>query len=90
MALASGHANDDDALPIRADARVLGATLRPARARYTRLGDGRRAYLVPASGKIDVDGIEADARDGVAIRDVGTFTVTALSDSEVILVDTAA
>ncbi len=84
--LASGIAGDD-ALPIRADARVAGATIEAGESvRYT-LGKGRHAYLVPAKGRIRVGDVVADARDGVAIRDVEDIVVEALDDAEVILVD---
>src|SRR5215212_6956064 len=48
IALASGDAADLDALPIRADARVLGARLKQGETVEYRLGAGRHAYLVPA------------------------------------------
>ena len=85
--LASGRAGDD-ALPIRADARVVGATIEAGKSAEYTLEPGRHAYLVSASGKIRVNGVDADARDGVAIRDEATITVEALDDAEVVLVDT--
>jgi redox-sensitive bicupin YhaK (pirin superfamily) len=89
VALASGIAGDGDALPIRTDARVLGATLRAGESVRYELGAGRHAYLVPAAGRIEVDGVRIDARDGAAIRDIDAFSVTALDDAEVVLVDSA-
>jgi redox-sensitive bicupin YhaK (pirin superfamily) len=89
VTLASGFEGDTDALPIRASARVLGATLRKGeRAEYA-LGKGRNAYLVPAIGAVEIDGVHLGARDGAAIRDQETVTVTALEDSEIVLVDAA-
>lgn len=89
VTLASGFANDNDALPIRTDARVAGATIKAGETvRYT-LEEGRSAYLVAATGKIEVNGLEAKARDGVAIRDEAEIAVTAIEDSEVVLVDAA-
>jgi redox-sensitive bicupin YhaK (pirin superfamily) len=89
VTLASGFANDDDALPIRTDARVLGASLRAGETVSYPLGKDRRAYLVPATGAVEIDGTRANARDGVAIRDVETLAVTAIEDSEIVLVDAA-
>ena len=89
VAPASGIAGDGDALPIRTDARVLGATLKAGESTRYELGPGRHAYLVPAAGRIEIDGVRLDARDGAAIRDVDAFTVTALDDAEVVLVDSA-
>jgi redox-sensitive bicupin YhaK (pirin superfamily) len=89
VALASGVDGDGDALPIRTDARVLGATLKAGESARYELGAGRHAYLVPAKGRVDIDGVRLDARDGAAIRDVAAFSVTALDDAEVVLVDSA-
>ena len=89
VTLASGFDNDNDALPIRADARVLGATLKKGDTAQCPLGAARHAYLVPATGAIEIDGIRFDARDGAAIKDVETLTITALEDSELVLVDAA-
>jgi quercetin 2,3-dioxygenase len=84
--LASG-VEGDDALPINADARVLGATLKAGESLTYPLGDGRRAYLVPAVGEVEVNGVALNARDGAAIRDEATVTVTAKADAELVMVD---
>jgi redox-sensitive bicupin YhaK (pirin superfamily) len=89
VTLASGFAEDDDALPIRTDARVVAATLKAGETAVYPLGRDRRAYLVPATGAIDVGGTRADARDGVAISDMDMVSVTAIEDSELVLVDAA-
>ena len=88
--LASGVADDGDALPLRTDARVLGATVKAGESvTYSPRQADRHLYLVPATGRIRVGDIEAKARDGVAITKEETLTVTALEDSELILVDAA-
>ena len=90
VALASGAANDDDALRIRTDARVLGATVKAGESvTYTPADPSRHLYLVPAMGRITVEGIEANARDGVAITQQASVTITALEDAELVLVDAA-
>jgi redox-sensitive bicupin YhaK (pirin superfamily) len=89
VTLASGIEGDGDALPIRTSARVLGATLKAGQSAEYRLGDGRHAYLVPAAGKITVNGVAADTGDGVAIEDESMLTVTATEDSEIVMVDAA-
>jgi len=89
VTLASGVAGDEDALPIRADARVLGATIRAGESATHRLGRDRKAYLVATQGRIEVNGIAAEPRDGVAIRDLDEVTITALDDAEIVLVDVA-
>ncbi len=89
ITLASGFDNDNDALPIRADARVLGATLKAGDTVEYTLGAARHGYLVPATGAVEVNGVHLDARDGAAIKDVEVLTVKALEDSELVLVDAA-
>ncbi|WP_376966725.1 pirin family protein [Azospirillum sp. A26] len=89
VTLASGYSDDGDALPIRTDARVLGATLKAGETATYPLGKDRRAYLVPASGAVEIDGVRVNARDGAAIADLDTLTVTALEDSEIVMVDAA-
>lgn len=85
--LASGFA-DDDALFINTDARVMGATLAAAKTLTHDVGAGRHAYLVPATGKISINGVDADARDGIALS-AGHYTITALEEAELVLVDAA-
>jgi len=87
VTLASGFDDDGDALPIRADARVLGATLKAGEAVTHSVGDGRHAYLVPAIGAVEVEGVRIDARDGAALSGGQTVTITALEDAEIVLVD---
>ena len=89
VALASGYADDGDALGIRTDARVLGATLKAGESTTYAIGADRRGYLVPAIGRVMVNDVEVNARDGAAIRDVDTITVTAIEDAEIVLVDAA-
>ena len=86
VALASGI-EGDEALPIRANARVSGATLKAGESLTYETSADRHLYLVPATGRIQVETLEANARDGVAITGVDRFTVTALDDAELVLVD---
>ncbi|MCG8596020.1 MAG: pirin family protein [Kiloniellales bacterium] len=104
VALASGRTEDtatdpEGPLPIHQDAAILGATLKAGQSVTHVLrpqvrgpqvrGRGRKAYLVPATGRIEVDGQTAEARDGVAISQVEAITITALEDSEILLADLA-
>lgn len=86
VTLASGF-GDEGALPIRADARVMGATLKAGESLEHNVGGGRHAYLVPATGKIEINGIIFNARDGAALDGGQSVTITALEDSEIVLVD---
>jgi hypothetical protein len=87
--LASGDAGDSEALPIRADARVLGATLKAGQSVDYPLGQDRRGYLVPATGAVDIDGVRVGPRDGAAISNVEMLHIRALEDAEIVLVDAA-
>lgn len=87
VTLASGLPEDTDALPIRANARLVAATLNTGQSTEYEIAAGRKAYLVPATGKIEVNGVVANAGDGVAVSDETLLTVSALQDSEVVLVD---
>jgi len=89
VTLASGDDKDADALPIQADARVMGATLKAGQTIDYPLGETRRAYLVPASGSVEVDGVRVGLRDGAAISRVQTLRVKAIEDAEIVLVDVA-
>ena len=84
--LASGDPGDD-ALTINADAKVLGATLKAGERLTYALAEGRRAYLVPAVGAVDVNGTALNARDGAAIKDEAEITITAKDDAELVMVD---
>jgi len=89
VVLASGFANDNDALPIRAEARVVAATLKAGESAEYALGSDRRGYLVAATGAVEIDGQRVAARDGAAISRTETLTVRAIEDSEIVLVDAA-
>jgi redox-sensitive bicupin YhaK (pirin superfamily) len=89
VTLASGFADDGDVLPIRTDARVLGATLKAGETTTYDLGQSRHGYLVPAVGTVEVNGVRLNARDGAAIANEAVLTVTAIEDAELVLVDAA-
>ena len=89
VTLASGFADDADALPIRTDARVLGASLKAGETATYDLAANRHAYLVPARGRLEVNGVVLEARDGAAISNEAGVSITALTDSELVLVDAA-
>ena len=81
-------ARDADALPIRTDARVLGAT---EGRRNRRLSFGQRAPRLSRCGhrRRRSQRLASHARDGAAIKDIELLKVTAIEDSEIILVDAA-
>ena len=83
--LASGDA-DDGALTINADARILGATLGAGKSLSYAADPARHLYLVPSAG-VRVNGVEAAARDGIAITGEAEVRIEAISDAELVLVD---
>ena len=89
VTIASGFAADNDALPIRADARVLATKLKAGESAEYAIDAKRYGYLVPATGAIEVNGVRANARDGVAVEQESAVKVTALEDTEIVLVDAA-
>lgn len=86
--LASGRDQDRDtgALFIHQDAALLGGTLPVGTVLTHRLGD-RLAYLVPARGKVKVNGLTLEARDGAAVKDEDVLTIEVLEEAELILAD---
>jgi redox-sensitive bicupin YhaK (pirin superfamily) len=87
VTLASGRRVDEDALPIRADARVLGATLKAGETVTYDLDPSRHAYLVASTGKVDVNGVQLGPRDGAAATGERVLTIRASEDAELVLVD---
>ncbi len=89
VTLASGYEEDADALRIRTDARLVAATVKAGQSAEYVLQPGRKAYLVGATGAFRVNGVAAQARDGVAIADEALIRIEAQEDSEIVLVDVA-
>ena len=90
VALASGFGEDTEALPLRTDARVLGASLKAGETAEYALADGRYGYLVPSKGAVELNGVRLATRDGAAIRSEPLLRVRALEDAELVLVDASA
>lgn len=88
VTLASGFADDEDALPIRTDARLVAATLMAGQSADYHIAAGRKVYLVSARGQIEVNGVVANAGDGIAVSNELVVRVTARQESEVVMVDT--
>lgn len=87
--LASGYADDEGALPIHTEARVLGLTLQKGQQTHYRPARDRMLYLVPASGNLLVNGQHVTTRSGAAITREEAITLKALDNTEIVLVDTA-
>ena len=87
VTLASGFADDGEALKINAAARVMGATLGAGESAELRLDPSRHVYLVAAKGAIEVNGIRAEPRDGVAVTGEDKVAIKAIDEAEIVLVD---
>jgi redox-sensitive bicupin YhaK (pirin superfamily) len=68
---------------------VLGATVKAGDSVTYALTPDRHAYLVPATGKVRIGETVVNARDGAAITGLDAITITAIEDSELVLVDAA-
>jgi redox-sensitive bicupin YhaK (pirin superfamily) len=87
VVLASGDPEGDAALSIRADAKVLAATLKAGDRVSYPVDPSRHQYLVAVDGRYRVNGQDASARDGVAITGETSIDVEAIDDAELVLVD---
>jgi redox-sensitive bicupin YhaK (pirin superfamily) len=91
LPLADGRPGaDGSALPLHADAAVFAGTVKAGQTVRQTLAPGRVAYLVPATGRVSVNGVPVATRDGAAIRDEPSFSITADEDAELVLVEVAA
>lgn len=87
VVVASGTPEADDALSINADAKVLAATIKAGEVLTYDADTARHLYLVAPTGRVRVNGQDAQPRDGVAITGESTVTLEALDDAEVVMVD---
>jgi len=87
--LASGRAADahTDVPIIHQDAALLGASLGDGQSVTHTLGTGRKAYLVPSKGILEVNGATAQERDGIVVVDEPEVRITAKGDAEFVLAD---
>ena len=85
--LASGDPGDGT-LTIHAGARLLGANLPAGQTIHVDLDPARHQYLV-ASAPVTVNGVFAEARDGIAVTGESRLTIEAGADldAELVLVD---
>lgn len=89
--LADGRTSaDGPALPLYADGAVLAGTVAAGQSIRQTLAPGRVAYLVPATGRVRVNGVEAGARSGITVRDEAEIVIEAIETAELVLVDVIA
>ena len=89
LPLASGDAADvrDGALEINADARLLHAAMLAGQTLEYALPAGGQAYLVAATGRLDVASVRLAARDGAAIMGEDRVSVSAIDRTSVFLLE---
>ena len=87
VTLASGFDEDAEALRINSAARVMGATLAAGESAELSLDPSRHVYLVAVQGPVEVNGVRAEPRDGIAVTGEEKVTIKALEESEIVLVD---
>jgi redox-sensitive bicupin YhaK (pirin superfamily) len=87
--LASGDPKNSETLLIRADARVMGATLLAGTTLKHAPAGYRHSYLAPSQGVILLNGQRVAVGDGIAAIDEPELTITAEENAEFILVDAA-
>ena len=83
--LASGR-QAKGALPIRTDAEVYGALLQAGAKTSYSFRKGDAGYLVPATGEVEVNGVQVHAREGLVIENEELVAIKAVTDSELVLV----
>ncbi|MEP7005537.1 MAG: pirin family protein [Sphingomonas bacterium] len=88
VVLASGFAEDRQAMQMRTEARVLGARLAAGVSSRYRLAPGRHAYIVALGGELAINGIILHPRTGAAIADEPIVRIDALKAAEFLLIDT--
>ena len=87
QALAAGDGRDG-ALALYADGAVYAGRLAAGETVRHKMGAGMKAYLVPAVGRVLVNGMMVDTRDGAAIEGEAELVIVADVASEVVLVET--
>jgi len=77
----------DDALFIHQDAAFSAAVMGEGETLDLQIEPGRRAYIVPARGDIEVNGVFVPERGSAAISEETQMSVKALNDVEVVMFD---
>lgn len=74
-------------LYIHQDAAFMVAFMASGDEETLEVEDGRRAYLVPARGSVEVNGVKVPERGSAEITSETVLTIKALQDAEVVLFD---
>lgn len=87
--LVSGYEGDQEAgaLTINADARIFGGQLRAGHSLEHSIS--KDSYLLVLDGEIELEGQNLKKGDGAEITGTDSITITALSDAEIVVIETA-
>ena len=91
VVLASGMPQDmmSDALPLRANARLLAGHIEAGHSLTHEIAPGHDLYIVPSAGRVRVADIEVNAGDGVAVVNEAFVEFHALQNTEIVVVELA-
>ena len=79
---------DDDMLWVHQSAYFKrGQFDTDATASYALSGDGQGAYLMVASGAVEIDGHKLTERDAIGVRDTDRFDIKVLGNSDLVVVE---
>jgi quercetin 2,3-dioxygenase len=88
VTLASGLDGDQDALPIRSDARVVAVALKAGEMVVYRFAPGsRRGFMAASRGRLRINDLPIGPGAGAAIRDEPSVRITCVDDAEALLLD---
>ena len=68
---------------------MLAGTLGAGETATLAVAKGRKVYLVPVTGTVTINGVTANARDGVAISNENEIMIVAREAVELVAVDVA-
>lgn len=78
---------EQDSLPIRQNARILGGLFDEGEEATFELPRGRNAWVQVVKGKLEVNGVELTEGDGLAVAEEQALQFKGIADSEVLLFD---
>ena len=84
-----GNSFESQALPLRADSRLLAGRLQAGRKLTYEVSAGHDLYFVPAAGQVSINGVMANAGDGFAVTKEAAVEFRALQDAELVVVELA-
>jgi len=85
--MVSGRPGENDALRIHQNAALYGAALTAGDEVEHWLMPGRRAYVVPVGGTVEINGVAVPPRAGAAIVDEDVMTIRAVDATDLVLAD---